>query len=62
MFTFLEHAHMSLTSMFDVTEQVGWGGAVFRLSRVMGLVCVGFGNAELKSHIYVLLGSTPTHK
>ena len=28
MFTFLEHAHMSLTSMFDVTEQVGlgWGG------------------------------------
>jgi len=22
MFTFLEHAHMSLTSMFDVTEQV----------------------------------------
>jgi len=29
-FTFLEHAHMSLTSMFDVTEQVGlgWGGDV----------------------------------
>ena len=28
MFTFLEHAHMSLTSMFDVTEQMGlgWGG------------------------------------
>ena len=28
MFTFLEHAHMSWTSMFDVTEQVGlgWGG------------------------------------
>ena len=25
MFTFLEHAHMSLTSMFDVTEQVGLG-------------------------------------
>ena len=32
MFTFLEHAHMSLTSMFDVTAQVGWGGAVFRFS------------------------------
>ena len=31
MFTFLEHAHMSLTSMFDVTEQVGlgWGGVNF---------------------------------
>ena len=28
MFTFLEHAHMSLASMFDVTEQVGWGGDV----------------------------------
>ena len=39
MFTFLEHAHMSLASMFDVTEQVGWGGAVFRFSRVMALVC-----------------------
>ena len=28
MFTFLEHGHMSLTSMSDVTEQVGlgWGG------------------------------------
>ena len=28
MFTFLDYAHMSLTSMFDVTEQVGllWGG------------------------------------
>ena len=25
MFTFLEHTHMSLTSMFDVTEQVELG-------------------------------------